>query len=74
MAGRIDKSELTPEELEIWERIESFGVDLVRDAGAAISQADQLPLQLGEAAMNLLSERLAECRGMIANWMNDTEP
>ena len=34
---------MTPEETEIWQRMEQHGEELVRDMGAALLQADRLP-------------------------------
>ena len=34
---------MTPEETEIWQRMEQYGEELVRDMGAALLQADRLP-------------------------------
>ena len=34
---------LTPDEAEIWQRMELHGEELVRDMGAALMQADKLP-------------------------------
>ena len=33
---------MTPEETEIWQRMEQYGEELVRDMSAALLQADQL--------------------------------
>lgn len=34
---------MTPDEAEIWQRMELHGEELVRDMGAALMQADKLP-------------------------------
>ena len=34
---------MTPDETEIWQRMEQHGEELVRDMGAALLQADRLP-------------------------------
>lgn len=39
---------LTPDEAEIWQRMELHGEELVRDMGAALMQADKLP-EIGRA-------------------------
>ena len=42
---------LTPDEAEIWQRMELHGEELVRDMGAALMQADKLPEWMQEAAV-----------------------
>ena len=51
---------MTPEETEIWQRMEQYGEELVRDMGAALLQADRL-----------LCDKLADARALAASWMND---
>ena len=34
---------MTPDEAEIWQRMEQHGEELVRDMGAAMMQAERLP-------------------------------
>lgn len=46
---------MTPDEAEIWQRMELHGEELVRDMGAALMQAD----------------KLADARALAASWMND---
>ena len=58
---------LTPDEAEIWQRMELHGEELVRDMGAAMMQAERLP----EAAVNMLCDKLADARALAASWMND---
>lgn len=53
---------LTPDEAEIWQRMELHGEELVRDMGAALMQ---------EAAVNMLCDKLADARALAASWMND---
>ena len=57
---------LTPDEAEIWQRMELHGEELVRDMGAAMMQAERL-----EAAVNMLCDKLADARALAASWMND---
>jgi len=58
---------LTPDEAEIWQRMEQHGEELVRDMGAAMMQAERLQ----EAAVNMLCDKLADARALAASWMND---
>lgn len=53
---------MTPDEAEIWQRMEQHGEELVRDMGAAMMQ---------EAAVNMLCDKLADARALAASWMND---
>ena len=62
---------LTPDEAEIWQRMELHGEELVRDMGAALMQADKLPEWMQEAAVNMLCDKLADARALAASWMND---
>jgi len=62
---------LTPDEEELWQRMEQHGEELVRDMGAALLQADRLPEGLKETAVNMLCGRLAEARALACSWMND---
>ena len=62
---------LTPDEEEIWDRVDTFGNELVRDMGAALMQADKLPEWMQEAAVNMLCDKLADARALAASWMND---
>ena len=57
---------MTPDEKEIWQRME-----LVRDMGAALLQADRLPEWMKESAVNMLCDKLADARALAASWMND---
>lgn len=54
---------LTPDEAEIWQRMELHGEELVRDMGAALMQADKLPEWMQEAAVNMLCDKLADAPG-----------
>lgn len=54
---------LTPDEAEIWQRMELHGEELVRDMGAALMQADKLPEWMQEAAVNMLCDKLADAQG-----------
>ena len=45
---------MTPDEAEIWQRMEQHGEELVRDMGAAMMQAERLPEWMQEAAVNML--------------------
>ena len=47
---------MTPDEAEIWQRMELHGEELVRDMGAALMQADKLPEWMQEAAVNMLCD------------------
>lgn len=51
---------MTPDEAEIWQRMEQHGEELVRDMGAALMQADKLPEWMQEAAVNMLCDKLDE--------------
>lgn len=62
---------LTPDEAEIWQRMELHGEELVRDMGAALMQAGKLPEWMQEAAVNMLCDKLADARALAASWMND---
>lgn len=62
---------MTPEETEIWQRMEQHGEELVRDMGAALLQADRLPEWMKESAVNMLCDKLADARALAASWMND---
>lgn len=62
---------MTPDEAEIWQRMELHGEELVRDMGAALMQADKLPEWMQEAAVNMLCDKLADARALAASWMND---
>ena len=62
---------LTPDEAEIWQRMELHGEELVRDMGAALLQVDQLPEWMKETAVNHLCSKLAEARALACSWMND---
>ena len=62
---------MTPEETEIWQRMEQHGEELVRDMGAALLQADRLPEWMKETAVNMLCDKLADARAFAASWMND---
>ena len=62
---------LTPDEAEIWQRMEQHGEELVRDMGAAMMQAERLPEWMQEAAVNMLCDKLADARALAASWMND---
>lgn len=53
---------MTPEETEIWQRMEQYGEELVRDMGAALLQADRLPEWMKETAVNMLCDKLADAR------------
>lgn len=44
---------MTPEETEIWQRMEQYGEELVRDMGAALLQADRLPEWMKETAVKM---------------------
>ena len=55
---------LTPDEAEIWQRMELHGEELVRDMGAALMQADKLPEWMQEAAVNMLCDKLADARAL----------
>lgn len=57
---------LTPDEEEIWARVDTFGNELVRDMGAAL-----LPEWMKETAVNHLCSKLAEARALACSWMND---
>lgn len=61
---------MTPDEAEIWQRMELHGEELVRDMGAALMQADKLPEWMQEAAVNMLCDKLADARALAASWMN----
>ena len=61
---------LTTDEAEIWQRMEQHGEELVRDMGAAMMQAERLPEWMQEAAVNMLSDKLADARALAASWMN----
>ena len=54
---------MTPDEAEIWQRMELHGEELVRDMGAALMQADKLPEWMQEAAVNMLCDKLAGRQG-----------
>ena len=62
---------LTPDEEEIWQRMEAHGEELVRDMGAALLQVDRLPEGMKETAVNMLCDKLADARALAASWMND---
>ena len=63
---------MTPDEAEIWQRMESHGEELVRDMGAAMMQAERLPEWMQEAAVNMLCEQSWQtARALAASWMND---
>ena len=62
---------MTPEETEIWQRMEQYGEELVRDMGAALLQADRLPEWMKETAVNMLCDKLTDARALAASWMND---
>lgn len=47
---------MTPDEAEIWQRMEQHGEELVR---------------MQEAAVNMLCDKLADARALAASWMND---
>ena len=64
---------MTPEETEIWQRMEQYGEELVRDMGAALLQADRLPEWMKETAVNMLCDKLTDARALAASWMNDRE-
>lgn len=55
---------LTPDEAEIWQRMELHGEELVWDMGAALMQADKLPEWMQEAAVNMLCDKLADARAL----------
>ena len=59
---------MTPDEAEIWQRMELHGEELVRDMGAALMQADKLPEWMQEAAVNMLCDKLADARALTASW------
>ena len=59
---------MTPEETEIWQRMEQYGEELVRDMGAALLQADRLPEWMKETAVNMLCDKLADARALAASW------
>lgn len=48
---------MTPDEAEIWQRMELHGEELVRDMGAALMQADKLPEWMQEAAVAQLMRK-----------------
>lgn len=54
---------MTPDEAEIWQRMEQHGEELV--------QAERLPEWMQEAAVNMLCDKLADARALAASWMND---
>ena len=54
---------MTPDETEIWQRMEQYGEELV--------QADRLPEWMKESAVNMLCDKLADARALAASWMND---
>ena len=62
---------VTPDETEIWQRMEQHGEELVRDMGAALLQADRLPEWMKESAVNMLCDKLADARALAASWMNE---
>lgn len=62
---------MTPKETEIWQRMEQYGEELVRDMGAALLQADRLPEWMKETAVNMLRDKLTDARALAASWMND---
>ena len=62
---------MTPDEKEIWQRMEQHGEELVRDMGAALLQADRLPEWMKESTVNMLCDKLADARALAASWMND---
>lgn len=57
---------MTPDEAEIWQRMELHGEELVRDMGAAMMQAERLPEWMQEAAVNMLCDKLADARALAA--------
>ena len=57
---------MTPDETEIWQRMEQHGEELVRDMGAALLQE-----WMKESAVNMLCDKLADARALAASWMND---
>lgn len=62
---------LTPDEEEIWQRVEDMGNELVRDMGAALLQVDRMPEGMKETAVNDLCDKLADAKALAASWMND---
>ena len=62
---------MTPDETEIWQRMEQHGEELVRDMGAALLQADRLPEWMKESAVNMLCDKLTDARALAASWMNE---
>lgn len=57
---------MTPDEAEIWQRMEQHGEELVRDMGAAMMQAERLP--------ELMQDRLlAMVRGKGKRYMVSSE-
>lgn len=53
---------MTPDEKEIWQRMEQHGEELVRDMGAALLQADRLPEWMKESAVNMLCDKAGGCQ------------
>ena len=68
---------MTPDEAEIWQRMELHGEELVRDMGAALMQADKLPEWMQEAAKEfgeMMQDRLlAMVRGKGKRYMVSSE-
>lgn len=58
---------MTPDEAEIWQRMEQHGEELVRDMGAAMMQAERLPEWMASPKGGNYNTALREAQQMANN-------
>ena len=63
--------DLTPEEWKLWEQMNQRGNELTKDMVAAMAAVDRLPEWMQAGAVNMLCDKLAECRALACSWAND---
>ena len=66
----VNVDALTPEEWKLWAQMNQKADALVQEMLRALTAVDKLPEEL-QAAVELLCDKLADCRALACSWAND---
>lgn len=67
----VNTDALTPEEWKLWAQMNLQADAIVKEMLRALTAVDKLPEELQVGAVNLLCDKLADCRALACSWAND---
>ena len=67
----VNTDALTPEEWKLWSQMNLQADAIVKEMLRALTAVDKLPEELQAGAVELLCDKLTDCRALACSWAND---